>query len=565
MTAPAIDIAPRTGAARFNRSWLLLVVVGSMAVRFTLADRAIWDTDEGANLWMASQIVAGDPPVLGQPSSQGVRNLPGAPWLMAPFALLPDLSSVSWALTAAQLLGLTLFALALGGPPADRVLALAALALLPSTIGASYTPFNQYLCLTLDLFLLAALLRLLAGTDSSRMRSLLAVTVAALSLLQPAVHLAYVPDCLIRLLAQSWALRRRPGLDRHLLVAGLLMTGAAVSVLLYPWLAHELDALLALASRRIGLLAVVALLSMAVALLAVAAVRARTAVVPALPVDRIVFRFVPALALLVIGMMTVATPLTRKALGAHEWPAFLLAAAQIGLVLCFAPVALRGALGHHGPGVNPDRHLAACLLGSIAGGSFLCRLVMSPAAVLPSGRLDLLVSLVPAFVGALLLAALATPSRAPRIGLAAASGFMLVALAVSAAVPLSPGFWQRHGEVVPASDMQAATAALAAHHRLHGGVGVVDVAYDLNLRREWIPAHAQRAGEPVYTIGRSLDWLLWRAHGLRNEHEGEYRRDGPSRYRLSLPEVRPSPNLHSLARAGRLTLWGPADTEAGRR
>ena len=97
MTAPAIDIAPRTGAARFNRSWLLLVVVGSMAVRFTLADRAIWDTDEGANLWMASQIVAGDPPVLGQPSSQGVRNLPGAPWLMAPFALLPDLSSVSWA------------------------------------------------------------------------------------------------------------------------------------------------------------------------------------------------------------------------------------------------------------------------------------------------------------------------------------------------------------------------------------------------------------------------------------------------------------------------------------
>jgi hypothetical protein len=81
---------------------------------------------------------------------------------------------------------------------------------------------------------------------------------------------------------------------------------------------------------------------------------------------------------------------------------------------------------------------------------------------------------------------------------------------------------------VPLVHKEDALAFIAADWRAHGHGDRVPLHYDMVGEWSWIPSHGELMlkylPEPVFTVGRALDWELLRRYQLRNAHEGEQKR-----------------------------------------
>lgn len=82
---------------------------------------------------------------------------------------------------------------------------------------------------------------------------------------------------------------------------------------------------------------------------------------------------------------------------------------------------------------------------------------------------------------------------------------------------------------VPLVHKEAALAFIANDWRAHSDSDRVPLHYDMVGEWSWIPVHGELMRkylpDPVFTVGRALDWELLRRFRLHNLHEGEQKRD----------------------------------------
>jgi hypothetical protein len=521
---------------------MLFLYVASAWVRFRLADLANWGVDEAANLWLASRILAGEMEPLGLVSSVGVRNLAGAPLMGMPFTFLPDLLSISCALSIIQLASLAFLGFFLGHRKDWRTFTTCVLLFFPSMVLASSSLWNQYLVLPISAANLALLLFLLEGQGGARLRAGAASAVVALALWQPAVHLMSFVDLAVHLVLLCVVLAFRPRPFSAVTAAtSLFAIGAAASFLYAPWV---LETYMRLRGRWGLTLPFVAIMIIAVCAVPLLVRRYD----PQAILDRILADSGRSRVLSWIILIVLLTSLAacaypslpgaqsgQRLIAARDPFGLAMLAAQAAVTLSLLPallVVIRGCM----QGLScrelmlrcfPTRSPAAMLLLVYAGLLLAGRLVLNRTILSPAGRCDLLVSLVPALLAPLLLLVQETVSTRMRAACAAAAALVVGVLFCFALVGPSRAFWSHSPRFVPPSEMREAVDWVAARHRESGGGGVIDLGYDLEYGREWIVEKVTRfPGFRWYSIGRPYDWLLWRRHGLVNAHEGAVERKG---------------------------------------
>jgi len=175
----------------------------------------------------------------------------------------------------------------------------------------------------------------------------------------------------------------------------------------------------------------------------------------------------------------------------------------------------------------PNRESGAALLLANAGLLLVARATLVPEAFLPSGRPDLLLSLLPALLAPSILLAVTTPRPMLRAWSAGAALIAAAAVAGLAAVGPTPS-WRAHPQFLPASEIGAVVDWIAAQPDALDADGRLDVAYDLG--REQLVEIACSSLSSWYTTSRPFDWLFWRRHGLRDRREGDCRRATGGRY-----------------------------------
>jgi hypothetical protein len=515
-----------TRRTRRDAALLLAVVAFSGYLRVRFVGRAYWGVDEAAPLWLATALRDGEASLLGLPSSTGVPHPAGATLFLIPFAWLRDLTQVSIALSLTQLLALVALGWQLGRNLGSRIWAIALLTCFPALLGVSLVPRNQYLCVVVEALLLALLVRLWESGDSPRVRALEASAAALLSLLQPAIHIAWFPQAVIHCAAIALALaRHRATLAPMPLVAGLGLALLPVAWLYGAWLPAAVAAMDTRAALRAW--------PFAFALVAlVCSWRGRRRLQALLRRERAICRAVGLVGLLSLlgALVSITGPtLTRWPLRVLDPVGLLFAAAQALLLAPAVPAVLRRVRGADSGGLSDTPNFLLWL----GGACLLAGLGVAPRLFAASGRVDLLHALLLAPLAAFAL--LSAKARAMRF---AAGGLAAVFLLGCALLAPGDALWRRYDYFVPPDEMREVVDWIAERHRTRNPGESVDVRYALALRREWVPGFARRHAAPFYTVGRPFDWLLRQRHGMRNANEGRYERGGSGafevRYRRDL-------------------------------
>jgi hypothetical protein len=517
----------------------LTAVVLSAYVRWQIADLADWSIDESANLWLGSLILSGQRITVGLTSSLHVPNLAGAPLLAAPLALLPDLLTISRTLSLAHLAALTVLALTLWRRGGSLTAAIAVLLFFPGLLLASPSLWNQYLTIPFTAIIIPVLLLLADGGGGPVAQAGALVVFALCALALPAIHLAGFADLavLLVLLLVIHVLHPRR-VSMIVLLPGLAIAGTMAAAIYAPWLAWVAG----LVGRRVFGVAVAVMVAATLAGTAALRRRVRPLVhrfdrsrhAPSLCVAALCFCIGASAILPFIGAQAgLRVLVSGKPVG------WLLLASQIAMVLAFVPGVLRlrrdcrtrttatALLRKHFP-----RCTDAVVLLSYAVLLCAARLALAPTLLLPGGRSDLLLPVVPALLCPLLL--LRQPSdwtSAGRGGVQLSVACAAISFCWLGATGLSDIHQQRYPLFVPPSEMRAAVDWIAARHREHGG-GTIDLGYDLDEGLEWVTTSRCRPGYSWYSIGRPYDWLLRRRHGVANSHEGLCPRRGGTVWQL---------------------------------
>ena len=196
----------------------------------------------------------------------------------------------------------------------------------------------------------------------------------------------------------------------------------------------------------------------------------------------------------------------------------------------------------------PTRSPIAILLIVHAGLLLAGRLILNSTILSPSGRCDLLVSLVPALLAPLILLAQEAVRKRLRVPCTVAAAIVVILLISFSLIGPSPAFQASFPRFIPPSEMREAVDWVAARHMEQSDENVIDLGYDLEYGREWIPESVTRfPGFRWYSIGRPYDWLLLRRHGLVNAHEGAVDRKGGNGFQIGyVYESAPSPTMQVI-------------------
>lgn len=545
------------------RGLILFLCALSTWVRFRLADLTHWGVDEAANLWLASRILKGDIEPLGLMSSIGIRNLAGVPLLGIPFTFLPDLLSISRALSIMQLAVLAFLGFFLGRRTGERAVSTCVLLFFPSMILVSFSLWNQYLLLPISATNLALLLFLLRGRGGAMLRALVASAVVALALLMPAVHLMGFADLAVDLLLLCAVLTFRP---RPFSVATatvcMLFVGPSAAVLYAPWIRVTFVNWGGPWSLLFFFVAILVVTTGAGILL----FRGHS---PRDILDRILegcgYSRVLSWTILAVLLISLAACAFPSLLGAQLGHKLLVAGDPFGMAIlavqamfalsllpilfilvreCRKGLSCRDLILRFFPTHFP----AATLLLVNASLLLIGRLVLNRTILTPFGRCDLLVSLVPALLAPLILLVQETSRARLRTACVAAVSITVPVLLCFALLGPSRAFWVRFPRFVPPSEMREAVDTVAILHRENSGGDMIDLGYDLEHGREWIVEKVTRfPGFRWYSIGRPYDWLLLRRHGLVNAHEGAIDRRGGNGFQLGyVCDNTPSPNMQVI-------------------
>ena len=539
---------------------LALCLGAAALVRWRLADLATWSIDESANLWLGTLIRDGQAPRVGLASSVGTQNLAGAPLVAAPLSLLPDLLAVSRVLALLQLVALAALALAVARRSRGRVFAVTALAFCPASLLAASSLWNQYLALPITAGL-SALLLAVAERSGRGGGSAAATLLVALLLLQPALHLAGFADLIaqgglaVALLALA-APRARPAA----LELAVTIAFCALFVLYHPWLQRTFAltpraALLAYGTAALATAWGAGLVTGLAAPLARRAAAARGLAWSA-----------PAVLAVCAGSTVIAfwgAQAGARELQAGGWGVALLAA-QCAVAALALP-ALPGMIADCRAGATPRALLRAWFPGRERGAALLlanaalllaARAALVPSAVLPDGRPDLLLPLLPALQAPALLLIVATPRAPLRAWAMGICGALAAVVVAFAAFGVTGRFAAHSPRFVPASEMRALVDWIAAQPDAVDADGRLDVGYDLGEGYEWlirVACHPTIA--PWYTFSRPFDWLFLRRHGLRAAREGTCTRGAPGRWLVTYRAAQPPAGRRRRLQLEHLVVW----------
>jgi hypothetical protein len=323
---------PRT--FRFSLVLALVIVVASAAVRWLVADLADWGVDQGANLWLGTNILDGQHVPLGLMSSRGISNLPGAPIIVAPFALLPDLLAISRAVSLLHLGALSMLAVVIWKTGGRLDVAVSSLVFFPALLFASSTIWNQYLAVLLTVAAIPLLLVVAGRRGDGIAQAAALVGLALVAVALPAVHLTGFVDLgvLAALVAAILTLRPRP-IQLAVLGSGLVAVGVLAAAVYAPWFkaltAPGGVSVVAVAGLSAGGVGAVALLSWSIA--TIAPLLERTTFGSWLCAGALFLFAVVVAVLPFIGALVYRTVLLTAPAGA------ILFALQAGVVLSWSP------------------------------------------------------------------------------------------------------------------------------------------------------------------------------------------------------------------------------------
>jgi hypothetical protein len=477
------------------RSSLILASVAvlvSAIVRWHLADLAFRGVDESANLWLGSLIRSGERVPLGLMSSRGLHNFVGSPIVAAPFTVLPDLLAISQALSLLQLAVLTALALVLWKRGSRLDVSVTPLVCFPTLVLVSSGLWNQYLAALLTVAAIPVLLVVADGGKGGAVQALALIGVAAISAAMPTVHLGGFADALA-LLGLTWALlilRPRP-VNGLILGIGLLVISPVVVAVYRPWFRSVQGTIGGGVFWQSISLIMIATVSGAAAL--ARWIPTFTANVAESYYGSRICAFAACLCLLISTLYSFIGALVHR-LAVLDMPViWALFGSQVAMCLAFLP-AISRLIGDARSRLPANEVLRKHFHHQTDGAVLLTyavlvcaiRLVLAPTLLLPWGRTDLLVPVVPALLAPL------TMLRQRRGRLVSVLGFKLAsASAVFAMAWL--GFTGVSGldegpspSFVPASEMRAAVDWIAARHQEQGSGGTIDVGYDLARGLEWV-------------------------------------------------------------------------------
>jgi hypothetical protein len=190
---------------------------------------------------------------------------------------------------------------------------------------------------------------------------------------------------------------------------------------------------------------------------------------------------------------------------------------------------------------SPGRERAGALVAAHACLAIAGLAAVEPLALLPHGRPDLLMPLLPALAAPLLLFGPVAGSRAMRraAGVAvAAAGVSLLLFALLSPVERME---RANPRFISAEAMREVADLLAARHLSAGGGPVIDVGYDLAEGRQWIAQTGCSPWTSWYVVSRPFDGLLLRRHGLRAAREGSCDRTSGGVWQVGYRGKNPSP------------------------
>jgi hypothetical protein len=531
---------------------LVALVAASIVLRWSLADFADWGIDEAANLWLGTELLAGNDVPTGLVSSRGVPNLAGAPLLAMPLSLLPDLLAVSRALSLLQLACLAVLGASLWRRGGSPVAVAGVLLLFPALMLASFSMWNQYLTIPLTALTLPLLLFLVDGSSEPRPRAAALVGCVLLLVMLPALHLAAFVDLAVGIGVLASILVLRPlAVSTVVLVPGLVMVAVLAAPLYLPWLGVVWPRVFT--TGWWGLVA----LALACALVATAVLRplrqslqrgARASLESKMLSWAFCAAVVFCLSVSCVLPMLGAQP-GRRLLDAVEPSGWVLLIAQAAMVLAATPIVGKMLWDcRHGRtlGELMERRFA-CRPGTAAvilgWATLLCaaRLVAEPTLLSPHGRSDLLLPLTPALLAVVLV--LGRPGRRRATSLISGVSVVVAITAFGwlAAFGVSDDYRDAFWQPPPPSVMREVVDWIAAVSGDGVDRGLIDLGYDLERGREWINEVACRPWTSWYSIGRPYDWLLRRRHGLTNIREGSCERLGGSGYQLGYRRDRDTP------------------------
>jgi hypothetical protein len=524
---------------------LAVLTAVSVLIRWGVADLSDWGIDEAANLWLGTELLAGREVPTGLTSSRGIPNLAGAPYLASVFSLLPDLQSVSRALSVFHLAALAVLGLSLWRRAGSPLTIAGVLIFFPALLLASPSLWNQYLTIPLTAFVLTLLLFLVDGRPSPAARAAAVVATVLLLLAQPAFHLAAFVDLVVGGALLVAILYLRPvRISTAVAAPGLVLVAVAVSPLYDPWLVLMTGS----QDRGVRWWMVVVVVVIALTIggvfghrrLRPMTDRVGRAALGSTLLPWIFFAFIVSCAAAAAVIPFWGAQPGRRLLEAGETSGRLLLVAQAGMVLAVTPIII-GIFGdcrnrcdlstlirRHfrcGPGAAALLLIYPLLL--VSG-----RFVLEPSILSRWGRSDLLLPLLPALLAPLLVLGRTARSRAATL---ATGVWVMLAIAAFGWLNLagvSERFRAIHRQPVPPSEMREIVDWVAANHIADGGGGGVDLGYNLERGREWITDHACKPANSWYSIGRPYDWLLRRRHGLTNSREGTCDRRGGAGFQL---------------------------------
>jgi len=556
--------APGCGAVGRRFVWLIVGCLFVMSVLFRcgVADRSDWGIDEAANLWLGTQMLSGQEVPSGLVSSRGIPNLAGAPMIAVLLSLLPDLLTVSRVLSLVHLVTVAVLGFALWKRGGSAIEIAAVLFLFPALLLASISMWNQYLTVPITALVLPLLLFLADGQPGRLSRGCALVAFALLAFAQPTIHLAAFVDLAVHLVLLIVVLAFRPLRVASAVVApGLILVVLALSFLYGPWLIRIGEQFGRPANWTVIAVGVVLVTASAVVYLRSHRPTLDRLSSVALNSPYVGWAILAALVFCVAASSVLSfrgAQVGNRLLRAGEVTGGLLFAAQIGLVVAAVPL-LWNLLKDCRRGVTfsetMSRHFS-CGSGTavilVVYPVLLCggRLVLEPTLLLPSGRADLLLPLLPAMLAPLLV--LGRPGTRGATSVIVRSAAVLAAAAFIwlGTAGVSRTFVERFWHSIPPSEMREASDWIAARHLEQGGGSVIDVGYDLEHGREWINEVACRPWTSWYSIGRPYDWLLKRRHGLDNIREGTCERTGGTGFQLGYRLLEETPEnmvvVHTL-------------------
>jgi hypothetical protein len=401
--------------------------------------------------------------------------------------------------------------------------------------------------------MIVLMLYLADGRGGPAARGAAVVAFAFLALFQPAIHLASFTDLVVHfvLLLAILLLRPRP-MSAGIVVPGLLLVGGAMSAVYVPWLVAM--------SKQLGfgvgwLPIVIGTVSTLAAVVITFLWRSRSLIgcLAAAATHSRVLTWLALAALAFLVSVSAVLPLAgaqpgRRLLKAHDAAGVVLLLAQAGMVGALVPALYRLAREARRGTRFADVFEPG---GSAAGATALLivypvllvatRLVAEPTLLIPRGRSDLLLPLLPALLAPLIVVAGSTRRYLVLTAMRLSGALAGVAFLWLATTGFSAAFRKQYPSFVPPSEMCEAVDWVAARHREQGGGELIDLGYDLDRGLEWIPRGGCRPGATWYSIGRAYDWLLRRRYRLRNSREGSCQRRGGSGFQFGNRLEGPTP------------------------